>query len=355
MIPERVTTRFAVVLLAGAVVAALAVGGASAAGELSVDATPSGPDEAESTHALTATVQSGDAVAGATWNDVLVDYSPSQPTADVSNVGAGTIERIGIDRGDDAPGTQVDVRVTEIGEVAGQKDGDALRVSVGGNYTLHAGDEVVVVLSPVQNPQNPGNSTVELTINTQTGATSTTGTVTYEQHDATATLSDQTGVGDTVTVDSVTLSEGGFVAVQNVSGANPGAVRGVSTYLGPGSHQDVTVQLEEPVSGDTELVAQAYTDSNADRTFDYVTSGGETDTPYRNSDDNVIGTDSAMVTDADSFSTPDGSETMTEGGTEMSDTEAEDETTTGDSGPGFGVVVAAIAVLGGVLLATRRR
>ena len=96
-------------------------------------------------------------------------------------------------------------------------------------------------------------------------------------------------------IDSVTLSESGFVAVQNTSGASPGEVRGVSTYLGPGTHEDIEVTLDDQVTGDTTLYAQAYTDSNADRTFDYPPDG-EVDGPYRNTDDNVIGSDSAAIT-----------------------------------------------------------
>ena len=105
-------------------------------------------------------------------------------------------------------------------------------------------------------------------------------------------------------IDSVTLSEGGFVAVQNTSGASPGEVRGVSTYLGPGTHEDIEVTLDDQVTGDTTLYAQAYTDSNADRTFDYPPDG-EVDGPYRNTDDNVIGSDSAAIPyDPDAGSTP---------------------------------------------------
>ncbi|PSQ32942.1 hypothetical protein BRD09_02260, partial [Halobacteriales archaeon SW_10_68_16] len=196
------------------------------------------------------TVESGDAVTGAAFEDALVDYSLAQPTADVSNVGVNDIERIGIDRGDDDRGSRVDVTADEIGSVSGQKDGAAVRIDLGGNYTIEAGDEIVVVLQNVQNPQNAGTSEVELTVNTQSGATNSTGPVTYEQHDAAVTFPDQTSGGGEVTVEDVELTEGGYVAIQNDSGANPDAVRGVSAYLDPGTHDEVTVELDAPLSSD---------------------------------------------------------------------------------------------------------
>ena len=395
----RVTARLAVALLAAAVVGAMTLPGVSAAGELSVDPTPSGPNEDESTHALTVTVESGDAVAGAAFEDVLVDYSVAQPTADVSNVGVDDIERIGIDRGGDDRGTRVDVTADGVGSVSGSKDGAAVRIDLGGNYTIEAGDEVVVVLQNVQNPQNAGTAEVELTVNTQGGTTSATGPVTYEQHDASVTFPDQTTGGETVTVEDVTLSEGGFVAVQNDSGANPGEVRGASAYLSPGTHDEVTVELDAPLSSDADLAAQAYTDSDADRRYEYDTSAGDRDGPYRNTDDNLIGSDSASVTYEESTETPTPTATPTPTPTDTpagtptptptpsdatdtpeptdmpdatdapdtpdatdtpDETDAPDATDTpepaetpGGEGPGFGVVVAVLALAAAALLARR--
>ncbi|WP_262179549.1 DUF7282 domain-containing protein [Haloarcula laminariae] len=313
------------ILLAVVLVATVAVGTVLAQQQsVTVDATPSGPSEAESTHAVTFSV--GDsAVAGAAWDDVRIDYSVDAPSADVSNVGASSIERVGIDRNDDAPGSQVDVRAETISEVTGQADGNALQIALGGALTLRQGDELVVVIGPVQNPQNAGTADVEVTVNTQAAAVSRTGSVTYEQHDATTTLTDQSSAGDTVVVDRVNLSEGGFVAVQNTTGATPGAVRGTSAYLEPGVHEDVEVTLDTPLDGTQDLVAQPYTDSNADRDFDYASSGGEVDGPYRNGDDNVIGSSTATVTyDPDAAAT----ETATDGGTSGGST---DDGTSGGS------------------------
>lgn len=299
------------IVLVAAVAAGLGGARSTSAGPVTVDPTPSGPNEADSTHAVTVPVGSDTAVVGEDFASLLVDYSVDQPAADVSNVGANRIERIGIDRGDDDPGSQVDVRAAEISSVSGKADGNAVRIALAGERTIRAGDELVVVMQSVQNPQNAGTADVSVTINTESAAVTADGPVTYEQHDATVTFEDQRSAGETVVIDSVTLSEGGFVAVQNTSGASPGEVRGVSTYLGPGTHEDIEVTLDDQVTGDTTLYAQAYTDSNADRTFDYPPDG-EVDGPYRNTDDNVIGSDSAAITyDPDAGSTPTATPTPT--------------------------------------------
>lgn len=276
-----------------------AVAGTMRTGDLgdvaTVDATPSDPNDAESTHAIVVPLGSAAESPGSPFRDVVVDYSVGAPTADVSNVGAGTIERIGIDRGGDDPGTRIDV-AANVSTVSGKKDGAALRIATAGEHTLQQGDEVVVVLRPVQNPQNAGTAEVSTTINSQNAADIANGSVTYEYNGANVTFEDQSTTGETVTISSVTLSEGGFVAVQNSSGASDDAIRGASTYLSAGTHEDVTVQLDPAIESDTELVVQAYTDANGDRRFEYDSSGGEEDLPYRTRDGNLNGSDSAQVT-----------------------------------------------------------
>jgi len=305
MIPGTPDTNGAtalMVLLVAATVASTAATGAGAStttdlGDVAtVDATPTDPDHAESTHAIRVPLGSDAESIGSPFDDVVIDYTVGDPEADVSNVGANTVERIGIDRGDDDPGTQVDERVETIGTVSAKKDGSAVRIETGGSLDVQEGDEIIVVIRPVQNPQNPGDATVDITVNSQSAADNATGTVTYEENDANTTFSDQTTAGDTVEIDSVTLSEGGFVAIQNETGANPDAVRGHSEYLGPGTHEGVTVELDTPVDEDTELTAQPYLDTNADRRSTYVESGGDNDTLYRNADGNPMGTDDATVT-----------------------------------------------------------
>jgi hypothetical protein len=280
------------------VVAGGAAMGAERTGDLgdvaTVDATPSDPNDSESTHAIVVPLGSAAESPGSPFRDVVVDYTLGGPEADVSNVGAGTIERIGIDRDGDNVGTRVDVRAT-VTTVSGKKDGSAIRIATSGNHTLQRGDEVVVVLRPVQNPQNAGTGEVAVTVNSQSVADRATGSVTYEYNDARTTFGNQSTTGETVTVPSVTLSEGGFVAVQNVSGVSPDEVRGHSDYLEAGQHTDVTVRLDEPLTTADELVAQAYTDANGDRRYEFARSGGEEDFPYLNRDGNLMGPDTARV------------------------------------------------------------
>ena len=73
-----------------------------------IDATPSDspPASGESTHTTVFTVTSGSAVAGRALNDIRVDYSIDQPTAQASNA---EVLRIGIDRDGDDPGTRIEI------------------------------------------------------------------------------------------------------------------------------------------------------------------------------------------------------------------------------------------------------
>lgn len=84
---------------------------------------------------------------------------------------------------------------------------------------------------------------------------------------ASVTFEDQTSDGASVVVASVALPSGGFVVVR----APSGSIVGVSDYLEPGEHEDVNVTLEDPLAGDSELVAVAHRDTNSNREFDLRT------------------------------------------------------------------------------------
>jgi PKD repeat protein len=111
---------------------------------------------------------------------------------------------------------------------------------------------------------------------------------------------DQTSDGRSVAVASVTLPKGGFVAVHDASpanGARPDAVRGASAYLDPGTSADVRVELDDPlpVPGTGTLFAVAHADTDGDRTFDFVSTGGRTDVPYESGGGEPVA-DDAVVT-----------------------------------------------------------
>jgi hypothetical protein len=96
--------------------------------------------------------------------------------------------------------------------------------------------------------------------------------------------------GTLVTVDSVALPDGGFVAIHRDSVSGP--VVGVSAYLSAGTHTDVLVRLDEAVDDRTTLVAMAHRDTDGDLVFEWTYA--EEDGPY--TDDGAPVADAAMVT-----------------------------------------------------------
>lgn len=117
-----------------------------------------------------------------------------------------------------------------------------------------------------------------------------------QKRSATVTLEDQSTDGMSVKVASVTMSEGGFVAIHDsrlLDGDALGSVVGVSDYLESGTHEGVTVKLDEaPDDGET-LIAMPHLDTNGNQAYDFVTSEGSEDGPYTDSDGAV--TDDATV------------------------------------------------------------
>jgi hypothetical protein len=117
---------------------------------------------------------------------------------------------------------------------------------------------------------------------------------------ASVSFANQTSDGTTVTVESVTMAEGGFVAIHNASGP----VIGVSEFLSAGTHEDVEVTLfDVPDQNVAEgmaleesgtLIAMAHLDTDGDRVYDFVASNGSEDGPYTANDSAVV--DSAFVT-----------------------------------------------------------
>ena len=92
--------------------------------------------------------------------------------------------------------------------------------------------------------------------------------------------------GQRLTLSRVNLSEGGFIAVHDQRYLPPSnnplsSTIGLSRYLEPGSHQNVTIRLTEGSINETQtIVAIPYLDTNGNQQFDYVKTGGETDYAY---------------------------------------------------------------------------
>jgi hypothetical protein len=104
------------------------------------------------------------------------------------------------------------------------------------------------------------------------------------------TLTNQTTRGTNATVDSVTLSEGGYVGIHrgsyNESNATESLI-GATRYLEPGTYENVTVTVGAGVPGRNasaltdsgRVSAVVYEDTDDDRAFQYVSSGGVEDQP----------------------------------------------------------------------------
>ncbi|KMT45783.1 cell surface protein [Halostagnicola sp. A56] len=98
-----------------------------------------------------------------------------------------------------------------------------------------------------------------------------------DDSDASIEFDDQEGDGTNVTVEAVSLSEGGFVVVSD----STGTTLGVSDYLESGEHRNVTVNR---TADDGELLGQltatAHRDSTNNETYAYNQTNGEEDQPY---------------------------------------------------------------------------
>ncbi|GGM46513.1 BGTF surface domain-containing protein [Haloarcula argentinensis] len=175
---------------------------------------------------------------------------------------------------------------------------------------------------------------------------------------ATVSISEQESTGSEVVVDSAQLSDGGFIAIH--AGNASGDVVGNSEYLGAGSHEDVTIMLDEPMDEDFTAVAMPHRDTNGNEAYDFPDADG----PYTSNDTAV--TDSANVTIVEEQTEAPDTETETEApDTETETEEQTEETTTMDSGtdevetteqtgPGFTAALALIALVAAALLAVRR-
>ncbi|MFC7044240.1 hypothetical protein ACFQH6_01425 [Halobacteriaceae archaeon GCM10025711] len=117
------------------------------------------------------------------------------------------------------------------------------------------------------------------------------------EQNATVTFDDQTSDGTNVTVSSVNLSEPGFVVMHDSTlyeGDAVGSVVGHSEYLEAGSHENVTVPLDEPLAVSQLLVAMPHLDTNDNQTYDFSATNGTEDVPV--TQDGAPITDEGFVT-----------------------------------------------------------
>ena len=248
-------------------------------------------------------------------------------------------------------------------------------------------------------------------------ANTTTGGDSTVQDGPSVTFDDQASSGQSPLVQSATVPERSFVATYDSSrsGNETGQIIGVSCLLEPGTADNVRIQLDQPLAESKSLTAVVYTDGNGNGEFDFVSSDGEADAPLTPEGDrrivdiaqvtveNAGGTNGSVATET-TMATTDGAADTTVGEittnevrtpeeTTTTETTAEEtaaeETTTGDAttdettaddttaaaeetsasetngsgdldnsgafGPGFGPVVAVVALLAAAPLVARRR
>jgi hypothetical protein len=152
---------------------------------------------------------------------------------------------------------------------------------------------------------------------------------------------------------SVATTHGGFAVVRNASGG----VVGVSEYLEPGSASP-RPDLRPPIRSNQTVTVTLYRDTNQNRTFD------ATDEPYR-ADGSVVSDTTNVTIEGEPPEVPTTEttttlatverRTATETATETETTVFTDTTTTTATGvPGFGLLAAAVALVGTVLVLRRR-
>ena len=157
---------------------------------------------------------------------------------------------------------------------------------------------------------------------------------------------------DTVTVESATLPDGGFVVVYNASGA----VIGNTSVLEAGAHENITVEVSPAFERSGVSYARLYRDNGSEGTFNattdatYNTSTGSavSSTAYISVDSNATGTETTETVTDSAETTPDDGEATDSAAT----TTADEGTATGS--PGFTAVLALIALCAAALVAVRR-
>ncbi|MFB6236504.1 MAG: PGF-CTERM sorting domain-containing protein [Halopenitus sp.] len=133
--------------------------------------------------------------------------------------------------------------------------------------------------------------------------TTNSGNIVMQQNNVTVSaavdFNDQTSDGKTVVVEDVDLSQGGFVTIHDASlkeGAVLESVRGTSKYLEAGHHEEVVVTLNKPIQETNQLLAMAHKDTNDNKQYDFVDSGGEADGPFTANGNIVMTQATAEVT-----------------------------------------------------------
>ena len=221
----------------------------------------------------------------------VVHASPDAPNVDVTAGGDALFEDVGF--GESGYVTVPEGNYTlQVRAAQEENEGDVvdtldLTTEAGSVYTAFA-------VGYVQPVGSPGDEPFDVVPAVDSGPTES-----EESETATVSFGNQTTEGDSVTVDSVSLPEGGFVAIHDTTLTTEddplGSTIGATGYLEPGEHEEVTAQLLETIEEDQELIAMPHRDTNGNETLDFLTTDGNADGPYVAEEGGAV-VDSAQVT-----------------------------------------------------------
>ena len=185
---------------------------------------------------------------------------------------------------------------------------------------------------------------------------------------ASITFEEQRTNGSNLTVQSVTLPDGGWVVVHNSSYTPPQSnpltsTVGISPYLDAGEHRNVTVELlNGTVARNQTLVARPSRDTNDNQRYDYVRTQGFQDVGYTVEGEvltaqaqvtvpaSAAPTSSTAPTDASASAITATTTTTATPTPASSQTETSAATTTSESGGGSDLLGAVSSVLGPLLV-----
>ncbi|NEU56392.1 hypothetical protein [Halorussus sp. MSC15.2] len=246
--------------------------------------------------------ESAAATANLTLVEATADTTTTETTTTVQNVTptATTVENTTTAATTQATTTEETVQaevtatetVTTAEETTTVTETETTTTTTTENATATARAEVTTTETTVTQTETATPTTTETATPTATetatatvteNATPTATTTQAEARTAHLTFERQNSNGSTVTVQSVTVPDGGFVVVHDtgvIEGEVVESIVGVSDYLEPGTHRNVTVELAQPLNQSQRLVSIAYRDSNDNQEFDFVTSNRTADGPY---------------------------------------------------------------------------
>ena len=143
------------------------------------------PNEANTQSTHTATASVGADLSDSSLTGLDIDYQSTGQNGDISNVGESDIEEMYIDRAD---GGTRDVS-DDVSGVGSSNNGETLAVRLGGEYSLAEGDHVVVTYSGVDNP-DAGEYEIVFDVNPQSDGTRSSGTLSIVENGSSTTPTD---------------------------------------------------------------------------------------------------------------------------------------------------------------------